>query len=245
MSKRKEQSPGPNLHGGAQDERTRTMKSAEIVALAVQGVPGTAFQTRQVADMAVTNMALRIRNQVADGSLAMRTLEAVPILATIEEIALEESSKRYLVTFRPDRVREGYEPTETIRTDRTDGWRGDSVRDVGRTHGAPRASLQAGGAYRQPRAPQGARRSLRRGHRRRQRGVSGCRVGIASPRDDEGGDVAWPGRTPRPHSRREDFARIESCDRESNRRTANRITHDPNRIMWLGIESHPSGYALR
>lgn len=130
MSKRKEQSPGPNLHGGAQDERTRTMKSAEIVALAVQGVPGTAFQTRQVADMAVTNMALRIRNQVADGSLAMRTLEAVPILATIEEIALEESSKRYLVTFRPDRVREGYEPTETIRTDRTDGWRGDSVRKM-------------------------------------------------------------------------------------------------------------------
>ena len=106
------------------------MDNAEIIAHAVREVPGTAFQTRQVADMAVTNMALRIRSQLSEGSLAMRTLDSVPILATIEEVKLEESSKRLLVTFRPDHVREGYEPTETIRTDRTDGWRGESVRKL-------------------------------------------------------------------------------------------------------------------
>lgn len=106
------------------------MDNAEIIAHAVRGVPGTAFQTRQVADMAVTNMALRMRSQLAENSLAMRTLDSIPILATIDEIKLEESSKRLLVTFRPDHVREGYEPKQTIRTDRTDGWRGESVRKL-------------------------------------------------------------------------------------------------------------------
>lgn len=106
------------------------MDNTEIVALAIRDVPGTAFQTRQVADMAVTNMALRVRAQLDERSLAMRTLAAIPITATIEVIALEESSQRLLVTFRPDRVREGYGPTETIRTDRTDGWRGESVRKL-------------------------------------------------------------------------------------------------------------------
>ena len=106
------------------------MENADIVAIAVQGVPGTAFQTRQVADMAVTNMALRIRSQIAESSLAMRTLAAIPIMATVEDVRLEESSKRLLVTFRPDRVREGFEQTEIIRTDRTDGWRGESVRKM-------------------------------------------------------------------------------------------------------------------
>lgn len=106
------------------------MDNMDIIALAIRDVPGTAFQTRPIADMAVTNMALRIRAQLDEHSLAMRTLAAIPINATIEEITLEESSKRYLVTFRPDFQREGYEPTETIRTDRTDGWRGDSVRKM-------------------------------------------------------------------------------------------------------------------
>ena len=96
--------------------------------MAVHAVPGAAFQTRHVADMAVTGMALRMRAQMAETSLAMRTLAAVPIVGTIESVELEESSKRYLVTFSPDRQREGYAPTETIRTDRTDGWRGVSVR---------------------------------------------------------------------------------------------------------------------
>lgn len=104
------------------------MDNAEIIAIAVRDVPATAFQTRQVADMAVTNLALRVREQVAESSLAMRTLAAIPILATIESMEMEESSKRLLVTFRPDHQREGYEPTETIRTDRTDGWRGEAVR---------------------------------------------------------------------------------------------------------------------
>lgn len=104
------------------------MDNAEIVAIAVRDVPATAFQTRQVADMAVTKLALRVREQVAENSLAMRTLAAIPILATVESVTLEESSKRLLVTFRPDHQKDGYEPTETIRTDRTDGWRGESVK---------------------------------------------------------------------------------------------------------------------
>lgn len=106
------------------------MSNEEIVALAIRDVPGTAFQTRQVADMAVTNMALRIRAQTDEHGLAMRTLAAVPITATIREIELEESSRRFLVTYAPDFVREGHEETETIRSDRTDGWRGESVRKL-------------------------------------------------------------------------------------------------------------------
>lgn len=104
------------------------MENAEIVAIAVHQVPVTAFQTRHVADMAVTKAALRVREQVDERSLAMRTLDALPILATVESVEMEEASRRLLVTFRPDRQREGYEPTETIRTDRTDGWRGESVK---------------------------------------------------------------------------------------------------------------------
>lgn len=106
------------------------MENTDILAIAIRDVPAAAFQTKQVADMAVTNMALRIRAQLAENSLAMRTLSAIPIAATIEGIELEESSKRLVVTFRPDHQREGFEPTETIRTDRTDGWRGESVRKL-------------------------------------------------------------------------------------------------------------------
>lgn len=104
------------------------MDNAEMVALAMRHVPATAFEGRAEADLAVASMALRVKDQLSRGSLAMRALAAVPIAATVESVELEESSQRLLVTFRPDRRREGYEPKETIRTDRTDGRRGDLVR---------------------------------------------------------------------------------------------------------------------
>lgn len=40
----------------------------------------------------------------------MRTLSAIPITATIEDVTLEERTQRLLVTFRPDFQREGFEP---------------------------------------------------------------------------------------------------------------------------------------
>jgi hypothetical protein len=100
----------------------------DIVAMATQGIPPEALQDKDIADISVTNRALRIKEQLSEASLAMRTLSAIPIMCTIENVRLEESTKRLLVTFRPDRQREGYDATEVIRTDRTDGWRGESVK---------------------------------------------------------------------------------------------------------------------
>ena len=100
----------------------------DIVAMATQGIPPEALQDKDIADISVTNRALRIKEQLSEASLAMRTLSAIPIMCTIENVRLEESTKRLLVTFRPDRQREGYSATEVIRTDRTDGWRGESVK---------------------------------------------------------------------------------------------------------------------
>ena len=102
--------------------------NTDIVAMATQGMPPEALQDKYISDISVTNRALRIREQLSEGSLAMRTLSAIPIIGTIEDVRLEESTKRLLVTFRPDRQREGYSATEVIRTDRTDGWRGEFVK---------------------------------------------------------------------------------------------------------------------
>lgn len=68
-----------------------------------------------------------LRSQLRDSSLPMRMLGCVPIYATILNIEFEESSTRYVITFKADR--EGAEP-ETIRSDRTDGRDGDFVKKL-------------------------------------------------------------------------------------------------------------------
>ena len=68
-----------------------------------------------------------LRAQLRDSSLPMRMLGCVPIYATVLGIEFEESSTRYVITFKADR--EGAEP-ETIRSDRTDGRDGDFVKKL-------------------------------------------------------------------------------------------------------------------
>lgn len=68
-----------------------------------------------------------LRAQLRDSSLPMRMLGCVPLYATILGIEFEESSTRYVITFKADR--EGAEP-ETIRSDRTDGRDGDFVKKL-------------------------------------------------------------------------------------------------------------------
>lgn len=68
-----------------------------------------------------------LRYQLRDTSLPMRMLNCVPLYATIIKIEFEESSTRYVITFKTDN--EGAEP-ETIRSDRTDGRDGEFVKKL-------------------------------------------------------------------------------------------------------------------
>lgn len=68
-----------------------------------------------------------LRYQLRDTSLPMRMLSCVPLYATIISVEFEESSTRYVITFKTDS--EDAE-TETVRSDRTDGRDGDFVKKL-------------------------------------------------------------------------------------------------------------------
>lgn len=68
-----------------------------------------------------------LRYQLRDTSLPMRMLNCVPLYATIISVEFEETSTRYVITFKTDQ--EGSE-AETIRSDRTDGRDGDFVKKL-------------------------------------------------------------------------------------------------------------------
>ncbi|MBR1829035.1 MAG: hypothetical protein IJ781_05935 [Atopobiaceae bacterium] len=59
----------------------------------------------------------RLRRCMNEKSLVSRVISSVVIRAVLEDCRIEESSQRYVVTFRP--VKEGSD-VETIRTDRRD-----------------------------------------------------------------------------------------------------------------------------
>ena len=73
-------------------------------------------EDHEVAEMAV-DFKRRLRRLLDERSVVHKALDSVPIKAIVEGVQFEESSLRYVVSFRADR--EGAE-SESIRTERLD-----------------------------------------------------------------------------------------------------------------------------
>lgn len=81
--------------------------------------------TQAEKELAVTENMLLIDRMMSERSLASRVLSSVRLIATVESVEYEESSKRYKINFVTERSEEGQ--TEYVRTERTDGYYGPVV----------------------------------------------------------------------------------------------------------------------
>jgi len=78
-------------------------------------------------ELDVLKTAARLRPYVSDKAAVSRMLESIPIYATVESVAFEKTSNRYVVTFVADNQPNGKQKVETIRSDRTDSRHGKLV----------------------------------------------------------------------------------------------------------------------
>lgn len=102
------------------------ISTQEIVMAAIKSIDWAEYQKNEAAlDRAITRRALKIQKLLSERSFPSKVLEATRIAATIKDIKFEDSSKRYLITFRADNSTEDVD--ETIRSERTDGANGENV----------------------------------------------------------------------------------------------------------------------
>ena len=98
------------------DGQERARVDDETIVLEAVRQCGVGASDYEVACMAV-RLRAKLMRSLDQRNLVARTLGATVIPAVLEDCRLEESSQRFVVTFRP--LREGA-PSETIRTDRRD-----------------------------------------------------------------------------------------------------------------------------
>ena len=112
------------------------ISTQEIIMAAIKSIDWTEYQKSEAErggarrneaalDRAITRRALKIQKLLSERSFPSKVLEATRIAATIKDIKFEDSSKRYLITFRADNSND--DADETIRSERTDGANGDNV----------------------------------------------------------------------------------------------------------------------
>ena len=84
------------------------------------------YKTQAELDAAVCTRVRTLQGLLNENSLPMRMLDGIPIRAEVISCEKEESTSRYLLTFKASNAKEGKDP-EHIRSDRTDGWNGKAV----------------------------------------------------------------------------------------------------------------------
>ena len=107
----------------------RTPEENRAIALAaLAGISFSNYADRSELDYAVAHRCSRIASYVGNpNSIAMRMLDSVRVYAKITGVEFEESSQRYIVSFRAANAEEGSED-EKIRTDRVDASNGEFVK---------------------------------------------------------------------------------------------------------------------
>lgn len=78
---------------------------------------------KKVSECELASEVLKISRAKGEKSLAMLVQSSIKITVKVLSVVLEESSKRYVITFR----QLGKDSDETIRSERTDGRRGKDV----------------------------------------------------------------------------------------------------------------------
>lgn len=84
---------------------------------------GLTLKGELVDALSLTKEVLNISRMTADNSLAVLVQKSVRLVGTIKDIQFEESSQRYLVTFRASNAEED----EIVRSERVAPW----VTDLG------------------------------------------------------------------------------------------------------------------
>ena len=87
---------------------------------------GLTFKGELVDAASLTKEVISIGRMAADNSLAVLVQKSARLVGTIKDIKFEESSQRYLVTFRANNSDED----EIIRSERVDSQRGETVKEL-------------------------------------------------------------------------------------------------------------------
>lgn len=87
---------------------------------------GLTFKGELVDAASLTKEVISIGRMAADNSLAVLVQKSARLVGTIKDIQFEESSQRYLVTFRANNSDED----EIVRSERVDSQRGETVKEL-------------------------------------------------------------------------------------------------------------------
>lgn len=98
----------------------------ELILDAVRTLNFSDYKNTTDLDLAVCTRVRTLQGFLSPNSLQMRMLDGIPIRAEVISCEKEESTSRYLLTFKASNAKEGKE-IEHIRSDRTDGWNGKAV----------------------------------------------------------------------------------------------------------------------
>ena len=100
------------------DEQIRRNIELAYIGLTLKG---------ELVDAAsLTKEVISIGRMAADNSLAVLVQKSARLVGTIKDIKFEESSQRYLVTFRANNSDED----EIVRSERVDSQRGETVKEL-------------------------------------------------------------------------------------------------------------------
>lgn len=106
----------------------KTLDNKITIATAFASIDFTKFKNTGDAERAVLTRIDLARRMLDDDGIAMAMLDSTRVYATIKDIAFEESSQRYVVSFVGDNSKNA--KVETIRTDRVDGQNGFLVKTL-------------------------------------------------------------------------------------------------------------------
>ena len=109
-----------------QDKGLTEEEKKELILDAVRTLNFSDYQSYAELESDLCTRVRTLQNLLSERSLPMRMLEGIPIYAEVISCEKEESTSRYLLTFKASNANEGDEP-EHIRSDRTDGRGGRGV----------------------------------------------------------------------------------------------------------------------
>lgn len=109
-----------------QDKGLTNEEKRELILDAIKTLDFSKFGSFNEMEAEVCTRVRTLQSLLGEKSLPMRMLSGIPIYAEVVSCTKEESTSRYVLTFKASNADEGAEP-EHIRSDRTDGRGGKGV----------------------------------------------------------------------------------------------------------------------
>ena len=113
----------------AQSNQLTEAEKREIILTAAKTTDFSKPKSRPELEMEIARRVCTLLYLISEKSVPHRAIDAVPLWgAEVLDITFEESSKRYLMTFKA--AKSNKQEPETIRSDRTDGSNGNEVKKM-------------------------------------------------------------------------------------------------------------------